>query len=137
MSYAVSNVYLRRHLRNTSSLVVSSLLLILAGVMLVPLAAYELVTHPPVASPEAWRSALLAMAVLGPLGTGMCIFMFVEMVRERGPLFAGMVTYVVPPIALAWGYADGETITAAQLVGVAGILAMVALVQSSQANYAT
>ncbi|WP_442485063.1 DMT family transporter [Aeoliella sp. SH292] len=137
LSYAIGNVYLRRNLRQQSSLVVSAWLMILAGLMLVPLAGYELATEPPTASSAAWTKAAIAMAVLGPLGTGLCIYMFVEMVRERGPLFAGMVTYVVPPIAFAWGFMDGETISGAQLVGIAGILAMVALVQSSQANYAT
>lgn len=137
LSYAIGNVYLRRNLRNESSLVVSTWLLMLAGLLLVPLAAFEIITQPPHASVDAWTKVVLAMLVLGPLGTGLCIYMFVEMVRERGPLFAGMVTYVVPPIAFAWGYLDGETISVAQMVGIAGILAMVALVQSSQANYAT
>src|SRR5690606_17979421 len=125
LSYAIGNVFLRRHLRNQSSLVVSAWLMILAGLMLLPLASFEVITQPPLASTNAWTEALLAMLIIGPLGTGLCIYMFVGMVRERGPLFAGMVTYVVPPIAFAWGYADGETISGAQLVGIAGILAMV------------
>ena len=31
--------------------------------------------------------------------------------RDAGPLFAGMVTYVVPTLALVWGAVDGEVIT--------------------------
>lgn len=137
LSYAIGNTFLRRNLQGVPSLVVSTYLLLMAGVLLVPLAGYEIWNHPPHADAATWRRAVLALSILGPLGTGACIGMFVEMVQERGPLFAGMVTYVIPIVALAWGYVDNETVSAAQLVGIAGLLAMVALVQSSQANYAT
>jgi len=50
-------------------------------------------------------------------------------VLERGPLFAGMITYVVPMLALTWGRFDHETITTRQMAAIAGVLAMVALVQ--------
>lgn len=137
LGYAIGNVYLRRNLSGVSSLVISTMLLLVAGVLLLPGAAYEIATRPIEATASQWRSALLAMLILGPIGTGLCIYLFVILVQQRGPLFAGMVTYVVPPVALAWGYADGEAITTPQLMGIAGILLMVALVQSSQANYAT
>ena len=52
------------------------------------------------------------------------------MVLKRGPLFAGMTTYVVPMLALAWGQFDHESISAQQLVAMAGVLVMVGLVQS-------
>jgi hypothetical protein len=40
-----------------------------------------------------------------------------------------MVTYVVPTLALVWGAVDGEVITSRQLLAMAGVLGMVALVQ--------
>ncbi|MFO0790481.1 MAG: hypothetical protein U0805_13585 [Pirellulales bacterium] len=52
------------------------------------------------------------------------VLLFNWLVVKEGPLFAGMVTYVVPTVALVWG-ADGETITSRQLVAMAGVLAMV------------
>jgi drug/metabolite transporter (DMT)-like permease len=57
--------------------------------------------------------------------------MLVRLVQDRGPLFAGMVTYVVPVIALFWGWQTGESITLVQVLAMMGVLAMVALVQSS------
>ena len=135
LTYAVANTMLRRQLQHISSLVVTTLVLLVAGLMLLPLAAWEICTAPPISDTQHWASAVVALAILGPLGTGLCIGMFIRLVQQRGPLFAGMVTYLVPIVALVWGYHDGEFIGNAQLVGVAGILAMVALVQSSQANY--
>ena len=41
-----------------------------------------------------------------------------------------MTTYVVPVLALLWGTLDHETISGQQLVAIAGVLAMVAIVQT-------
>jgi drug/metabolite transporter (DMT)-like permease len=73
--------------------------------------------------------ALGALATLGVLGTGVAVLLFIHLVVKEGPLFAGMVTYVVPTLALVWGAVDGEPVTARQVAAIVGILAMVALVQ--------
>jgi drug/metabolite transporter (DMT)-like permease len=73
--------------------------------------------------------ALGALTILGAVGTGVAVLLFINLVVKEGPLFAGMVTYVVPLFALMWGAADGETITSRQLLAMAGVLSMVALVQ--------
>ena len=52
------------------------------------------------------------------------------LVLKRGPLFAGMTTYVVPVIALLWGTLDHEKISPMQLAAIAGVLTMVAIVQT-------
>jgi len=54
----------------------------------------------------------------------------VWMILKRGPLFAGMTTYVVPVLSLLWGLLDQERISTQQIAAIAGVLAMVALVQS-------
>lgn len=137
LSYAIGNTFMRLHLQQVSSLVVSTVLLMVGGAVLVPFAVSEVISNPPQSDTTSWTRAVVALVILGMLGTGACIGMFVRLVQERGPLFAGMVTYVVPVVAFAWGFADGEGVSVSQLLGIAGILAMVALVQSSQANYAT
>jgi len=76
-----------------------------------------------------WPMALGAIAVLGVLGTGFAVLLVIWLIVTKGPLFAGMVTYVVPTLALVWGAVDGEVITTRQLLAMAGVLGMVALVQ--------
>ena len=39
------------------------------------------------------------IAFLGIIGSGLAMWMFYKLIQLRGPLFAGMVTYVVPGIA--------------------------------------
>ena len=53
------------------------------------------------------------LLVLGVVATGISTVAFFYMVFKHGPLFAGMTTYVVPILALAWGQFDHETISAA------------------------
>jgi hypothetical protein len=55
---------------------------------------------------------------------------YIWLVLKRGPLFAGMTTYVVPVIALLWGTLDHEAISGQQAMAIAGVLGMVALVQT-------
>lgn len=131
LSYAIGNTFLRKHLQQVPSLVVSTCMLAIAGLIILPLMVAEVTRQPPSGTPDEWTTAIGALLILGPLGTGLCIGLFVQLVQDRGPLFAGMVTYVVPLIALGWGYRDKEVITSSQLIVIAGVLLMVALVQSS------
>lgn len=136
-SYAIGNTVMRRNLQAADPTPLSVMMMLVSSTALLPI-----VTSPGlqdqlgVAAPEPraeFPIAVAALVGLGVLGTGMCVWAFVRMVQDRGPLFAGMVTYVVPVIALLWGLFDGETITTRQLVAVGGILGMVALVQAPAA----
>ncbi|HUY93609.1 MAG TPA: hypothetical protein VMV10_33085 [Pirellulales bacterium] len=62
------------------------------------------------------------------------MLMFNKMVLDQGPLFAGMVTYLVPVGAMVWGWLDEERVTLLQGVALTGIFAMVALVQYGAAD---
>ena len=75
-----------------------------------------------------------SVVVLGVLGTGLAVFLFYKLILSQGPLFAGMVAYLIPVGALLWGWADGERITLLQVSALAGVLAMVAVVQTDIAR---
>ncbi|QDT69510.1 putative DMT superfamily transporter inner membrane protein [Planctomycetes bacterium MalM25] len=134
LSYAIGNTWIRRNLKEADPTPLSAFMMATASVTLAPLAfgqplADSLGVGPP-GPREGYGLALFALMTLGICGTGACVWAFVRMVQERGPLFAGMVTYVVPVIAMLWGLVDNETITTRQIIAIAGILLMVTLVQS-------
>jgi hypothetical protein len=62
------------------------------------------------------------------------MLLFNHLVVHEGPLFAGMVTYIVPLGAVAWSWVDSGHVTTLQLVALGGVLAMVALVQYGAAR---
>ena len=64
-----------------------------------------------------------ASAVLGIMGTAVATILFYILIKRSGGLFASMVTYGIPFIALSWGVLAGETINGWQILGLGIILA--------------
>lgn len=133
LSYAVTNTYIRRAFNDIPAIALTTTTLLGAAVVLIPLALATPVLVPlhlaRPAEPKNWSMAIAAVLALGVTGTGFTMWLFVRLLQTQGPLFAGMVTYVVPLVALSWGAFDSEQITTMQIVGIAGVLSMVALVQ--------
>lgn len=77
-------------------------------------------------SPElfqpAWIKSTLASLMLGILGTGAASVVFYMLVKRSGPVFASMVTYAIPLVAIGWGLTAEETITPMQIIGMITIL---------------
>jgi drug/metabolite transporter (DMT)-like permease len=63
----------------------------------------------------------VASAVLGIMGTAVASILFYMLVKRAGTLFASMVTYGIPFIAVMWGVLYGEQVTLWQ-VGCLGII---------------
>jgi len=133
VSYAVGNAYVKWKLEHMPSLPLTTLFLALGGVLLLPLQFSPDVLERwqlagPV-EPEDWPLAIASIVFLSAVSTGIALLLFVQLIKNQGPLFAGMVTYVVPVLALLWGQFDGERLTSLQVGAIGGVLAMVALVQ--------
>jgi drug/metabolite transporter (DMT)-like permease len=134
LGYAAANIVIRRWLGDLSSLAVTLASLVLSSFMLLPLAAGA--TPPPDVGEREFKLAVLSLGVLSLVGTGLATYLFNKLIREHGPLFAGMTTNVVPLGAVLWGWLDAETVTPLQLVALAGVVSMVALVQYRAAGAA-
>lgn len=136
--YALGNTYVKWKLSHLPALPVTTLFLALGGLILLPLqcspatlAALQLGGP---AEPHDWPLAIGSIVVLSVFGTGIGILLFVQLIKHQGPLFAGMVTYVIPVMALFWGQFDKERLTTTQLFAIGGVLAMVAFVQWGAAS---
>ena len=55
--------------------------------------------------------SIWASVVLGIAGSAIATALFYILVKKAGMLFASLVTYGIPFIALFWGFIDGEKIT--------------------------
>ena len=126
LSYAVANTYVKRSFQKHHPLLLSALALSLAGFLLVPVG---LTTEAIVFDASTFYIALFCVGVLGVLSTGVATFLFYVLIYRIGPLGAGMVGYIIPVIALIWGWFFGEVISPLQIIGLVGVLAMVALSQ--------
>lgn len=70
----------------------------------------------------------LASAVLGVMGTAIASILFYMLMKRAGALFASMVTYGIPFIAVLWGLYYGEQVTLIQVSSLGIILAGVYMV---------
>ena len=111
-----------RHLKEISSLAVvavSFALLLLPCLIILWLTGYF-------SLPLTQKGILLsssASSVLGIMGTAVATILFYILIKRSGGLFASMVTYGIPFIALSWGVLAGETINGWQVLGLVIILA--------------
>jgi len=66
--------------------------------------------------------AVINSVMLGVAGTAIATALFYVLVKKSGGLFASLVTYGIPFIALTWGFIFGEEITLLQISCLAIIL---------------
>lgn len=65
--------------------------------------------------------AVINSITLGVAGSAIATALFYVLVKKAGGLFASLVTYGIPFVALAWGFLFGETITVIQ-IGCLGVI---------------
>jgi drug/metabolite transporter (DMT)-like permease len=70
---------------------------------------------------DAWFS-LGSVTLLSLMGTVMASILFYNLVQRTTAVFASTVTYLMPIIALIWGFIDSEPITWLHLAGMSTIL---------------
>ncbi|MBA4030524.1 MAG: hypothetical protein C0478_06490 [Planctomyces sp.] len=126
--YAFSNVIIRRSLKDANPLELTLVALGAASLILLPIAGIA-ESPTPGLSTTSWLIAIGSVAILGVAGTGLAMYGFNILIRDQGPLFAGMVTNLVPLWAIYWAWLDGEPITALQIFCVVGVLVSVLVVQ--------
>ena len=65
---------------------------------------------------------------LALFGTAISNYLYFQLVKIAGPLFASIVTYLIPIVAMCWGFADGERINGIQILAMVAILGGVGLI---------
>ena len=63
------------------------------------------------------KEAMIYIAVLGIIGTGIANVLFYKLIQISSPVFATSVTYLIPVVAFFWGLLDNEMLTPVQFVG--------------------
>jgi drug/metabolite transporter (DMT)-like permease len=63
------------------------------------------------------KEAMIYIAILGIIGTGIANVLFYKLIQISSPVFATSVTYLIPVVAFFWGLFDNEMLTPVQFVG--------------------
>ncbi|WP_186755842.1 DMT family transporter [Echinicola salinicaeni] len=62
------------------------------------------------------------LTILGVLGTAFALIIFNGLVKIASPVFASMVTYLIPIVAIAWGVVDGEVLLPGHYIGILAVI---------------
>ncbi|MCB0556957.1 MAG: DMT family transporter [Phaeodactylibacter sp.] len=126
--YAASSNVVGAQLRDMSSITISAAAFAMIGL---PAIGYlfstdflSVMAH----EAGAWR-AFGAVVLLALLSTVLASVIFFRLVQWTSPVFASMISYLVPLVAVAWGLFDGESISLVHFLGMALILSGIYLVK--------
>ena len=72
---------------------------------------------------EAARGSILIAALLGIVGSAIASAFFYVLIQKAGGLFASLVTYAIPIVAIFWALVEKENVTGLQIVSLGVILA--------------
>lgn len=125
--YGANLNWIKFRIQGLGSLTITSVSLLFIG----PLAAAYLFVFTDfvpilVQTPEAWKG-LGFVLLLALMSTAIANLLFVKLIGISTPLFASSVTYIMPIVAVMWGFIDGEVLTLWHLVGMALIISGVYL----------
>jgi drug/metabolite transporter (DMT)-like permease len=127
--YGVNVNLVNRYLRHLRSLELAS---VAFALLLIPSGLVLLFTgYASGYGREGYFYSTGASAVLGIFGTALASVLFYMLMKRAGPLFASMVTYGIPFVALFWGVLAGESITVIQVFCLVLILGGVYLANRS------
>ena len=74
------------------------------------------------------NSSLIYLIILSVVGTGLAKIMFNKLIQISSPVFSTSVAYLIPVVAIIWGFVDGEKVSYLQLLAGIIILAGIYLV---------
>ncbi|NVK27131.1 MAG: DMT family transporter [Flavobacteriia bacterium] len=135
--YSIGINTISAKLQHLDSITITLLALVTVGIPAVfGLLLFTDFVHIVTTNPDALAS-LGYIAILGVMGTGVAIILFNYLIKKASALYAVSITYLVPIVALGWGFVDGEIVTPAHLIGIAAILTGVYLVNVNKMKKAT
>lgn len=76
--------------------------------------------------------SISAVILLAVLGTALSLVMFNKLIQQTNTVFATSVTYLIPIVALFWGFLANEPITLNQLGGLLCILVAIWLIRKDR-----
>ena len=130
--YGMNLHVVKRFFPHLNPVVLTGMTFVTVGPLALALLAFSDLTrafqHP------AWAHSLVAVVVLGLVGSGMAMMLFNHLLQMASPLVASMVTYLMPPVSVAWGLYDGEPLLLPHFIGMGFILAGVYLVNRPQVS---
>lgn len=125
--YAINVNLLKYRMKHVDSMVLSSVSMYLVG----PLAAFIILQTDVLTldyQDYEVKKSLAALVFLGATSTALGLLLFNKLLKHASPLLASSITYLIPIVAVTFGYFYGEVITIIHFVSMIFVLAGIYLV---------
>ena len=130
--YAISANVIKRYLYDLDSTDITTIVFLIVG----PLSGVYILSTDFIVlfdNNKAFES-LAYITILAIICTVLAGIMFYKLIKISSPTFATSVTYLIPIVALFWGFIDGEKLIGQYFVGVALIFSGLYLVNKKSVN---
>lgn len=129
--YAINVNILGKNLKGIKSVLVSTYALTLVapfavGYLAVSDFSTRILTH------EGGYEAFGYLSILGVFGTAIGLALFNKLVQITSPVFASVVTYLIPIMAIVWGLLDGEAVSWWQVLAMFFVIGGVFIVNKAK-----
>jgi drug/metabolite transporter (DMT)-like permease len=130
LCYGINVNIIKYKLNEFKPLLVAALPLVLVGIFT---GIFLLFTDLPMEFESVvFRKSLLAVLALALVGTAFSLVMFNILIQRTSAVFASSVTYLIPIVAMFWGFIDEEPITPNQIGGLLLILLAIWLIRTKR-----
>ena len=127
--YAISLNTIKNYLQNMSAIEIAGLAFFVVGPFcLIALAFSDFSEKMTI---DGAYLALFYVVLLSTAGTSIALVLFNQLVKGTTAIFASSVTYLIPIVAIFWGFVDGEIITLNHFIGIAIILGGIHLINKA------
>lgn len=130
MCYAISLNTIKNYLKEMSAIDISGLAFFVIGPFCLLALGFSDFSFKMMNS-EGANLALFYIVILSTVGTSIALVLFNQLVKGTTAIFASSVTYLIPIVAIFWGFVDGEIITLNHFIGIAIILGGIHLVNKA------
>lgn len=115
LGYAFNVNIIKKHLSNISAMSITAghFALLIVPVFLVLVFTGFFTT---VEFTDETSSSLFYLVILSIVGTGLAKIMFNKLIQISSPVFSTSVAYLIPIVAIIWGFVDGEKVSYIQLI---------------------
>ena len=129
LCYAISLNTIKNYLQDMSAMDISGLAFFVVGPFcLLALGLSDLSEKMTI---DGAYLALFYVVLLSTVGTSIALVLFNQLVKGTTAIFASSVTYLIPIVAIFWGFVDGEIITLNHFIGIAIILGGIHLINKA------
>ncbi len=133
LCYGLSLNFIKEYLSGVRAIVITSLAMLSVGpIALVYLFSTDFI-NVVFTVPGAFVS-LTYVAILGVFGTAIALILYTRLIQMTTPVFASLVTYIIPVVAILWGLLDNEILYPLHFAGMFLILLGIFIINKSE-NY--